>query len=168
MALLRRGWPPGMMGLAALVLLLAWWVMSPGVVRGILRERVFDQILPRLHANTSKEPGVVIVDIDRTALSLFGTWPWPRQRLAAFVAAVAEGHPAAIGVDILLAGPDRFSAEGDTALAQALSGAPVGTRLRAGYGQLFRSGPACHANPCARGRTFAGPVAGQWGDRPAA
>ena len=125
MALLRRGWPPGIAGLAALVLLLAWWVMSPGVVRGILRERVFDQILPRLHANTSKEPGVVIVDIDRTALSLFGTWPWPRQRLAAFVAAVAEGHPAAIGVDILLAGPDRFSAEGDTALAQALSGAPV-------------------------------------------
>jgi hypothetical protein len=55
MALLRRGWPPGIAGLAALVLLLAWWVMSPGVVRGILRERVFDQILPRLHANTSKE-----------------------------------------------------------------------------------------------------------------
>jgi adenylate cyclase len=111
--------------LAALVLLLAWWVMSPGVVRGILRERVFDQILPRLQASTRQQPDVVIVDIDRAALARFGTWPWPRQRLAALVAAVADGHPAAVGVDILLAGPDRFSAEGDTALAQALSGAPV-------------------------------------------
>ena len=44
------------------------------------------------------------------------------------MAAAAAAHPAALGLDILLAGPDRFSpdaaADGDTLLAAALSDAP--------------------------------------------
>ena len=70
-------------------------------------------------------PGVVIVDIDRDALARFGAWPWPRGRLADVVAAVVAGKPAVLGLDMLLAGPDRFSANGDAALARALLGAPA-------------------------------------------
>jgi adenylate cyclase len=125
MVMLRRGLPPGLVGLAVLTLLLAGWVTSPDVVRGILRERAFDQILPLLPRHANVGPGVVIVDIDRAALVRFGSWPWPRKDLAELVAAVAEGHPAAIGVDILLAGPDRFSTGGDATLAQALAGVPA-------------------------------------------
>ena len=129
MAMLRRGLPPSLVGLATLVLLLGIWSLAPDVVRGVLRERAFDLLLPLLPRPAAAGPGVVIVDIDRAALARFGPWPWPRRRLAQVVAAAAAGHPAVLGLDILLAGPDRFSADvrpgnGDTLLAEALSGAP--------------------------------------------
>jgi hypothetical protein len=38
---------------------------------------------------------------------------------------VAARHPAALALDILLTGEDRFSTDGDTLLAHALSGAPA-------------------------------------------
>ena len=107
-----------------LLALLAAWGLSRDFVRGALRERAFDLVLPLLPRPAYSGPDVVIVDIDRDALARFGTWPWQRGRLAEVVAAVAAGKPAAIGLDILLAGPDRFSADGDAALARALSDAP--------------------------------------------
>jgi adenylate cyclase len=125
MVIPRRELLPGLIGAVVLALLLAGWVGSPDAVRGILRERAFDRILPLLPRHAPTEPGVVIVDIDRAALTQFGPWPWPRKHLAELVAAVAQGHPTAISLDILLAGTDRFSADGDTALALALSGAPT-------------------------------------------
>ena len=67
---------------------------------------------------------MVIVDIDRAALARFGPWPWPRHRMAELVSAAAAGQPAVLALDILFAGPDRFSADGDAALARALSAAP--------------------------------------------
>ena len=116
------------MGLSVLVLLLGLWSLSPEVVRGALRERAFDLLLPLLPMPASSGPGVRIVDIDRTALARLGPWPWPRKRLAEVVASAAAGHPAVLALDILLAGPDRFSPDaggnGDTLLAEALSGAP--------------------------------------------
>jgi adenylate cyclase len=143
--MLRRllpGWP----GLAILGILLAAWSLSPEVVRGGLRERALDLLAPRpAIANT----GVVIVDIDRAALARFGPWPWPRARLARVVEVAAAAKPAALGIDILLAGPDRFSPaallaalpdvsariellsalaklpDGDTALADAIARAPA-------------------------------------------
>ncbi len=125
MVLPRREVLPGLVGIVVLALLLAGWVASPNAVRGTLRERALDRILPLLPRHAAAGPGVAIVDIDRAALVRFGAWPWPRKHLAELVAAVAEAHPAAIALDILVAGTDRFSAEGDAALAQALSGAPT-------------------------------------------
>jgi adenylate cyclase len=124
MVLLPRGISPGFAGLAVLLALLMAWGLSRDVVRGALRERAFDLVLPLLPRPAYSGPAVVIVDIDRDALARFGAWPWPRGRLAEVVAAVAAGKPAAIGLDMLLAGPDRFSADGDAKLAQALSDAP--------------------------------------------
>ena len=118
MVLLPRGISPSFAGLAVLLALLAAWGLSRDVVRGALRERAFDLVLPLLPRPAYSGPGVVIVDIDRNALARFGTWPWPRGRLAEVVAAVAAGKPAAIGLDMLLAGPDRFSEDGDAALAR--------------------------------------------------
>ncbi len=124
MVLLPRGISPGFVGLAVLLALLTAWGLSRDVVRGALRERAFDLVLPLLPRPAYSGPAVIIVDIDRDALARFGAWPWPRGRLAEVVAAVAAGKPAAIGLDMLLAGPDRFSADGDAKLAQALSDAP--------------------------------------------
>jgi adenylate cyclase len=124
MAMLTRGLPPSLVGLAALVLLLATWSLAPNGVRFALRERAFDLLLPLLPMQAAAFPDVVIVDIDRAALTRFGPWPWPRKRLAEVVAAAAAGHPAVVGLDVLLAGPDRFSGDGDAVLAQALMAAP--------------------------------------------
>ncbi|HEX3401263.1 MAG TPA: adenylate/guanylate cyclase domain-containing protein [Acetobacteraceae bacterium] len=124
MVVLRRGISPGLAGFAVLLALLAVWSLSQDVVRGTLRERTFDLVLPLLPHPARGGPSVVIVDIDRDALARFGAWPWSRRRLAEVVSAAAAGKPVALGIDILLAGTDRFSEDGDAMMAQAVSGAP--------------------------------------------
>lgn len=124
MVVLRRGISPGLAGFAVLLALLAVWSLSQDVVRGTLRERTFDLVLPLLPHPARGGPSAVIVDIDRDALARFGAWPWSRRRLAEVVSAAAAGKPAALGIDILLAGTDRFSEDGDAMMAQAVSGAP--------------------------------------------
>jgi signal transduction histidine kinase len=52
-------------------------------------------------------PQTVIIDIDSTSLERIGQWPWPRDQLAKLVD--AAGAARAIGIDILLAEPDRLS-----------------------------------------------------------
>ena len=124
MVVLRRGISPGLAGFAVLLALLAVWSLSQDVVRSTLRERTFDLVLPLLPHPARGGPSVVIVDIDRDALARFGALPWSRRRLAEVVSAAAAGKPAALGIDILLAGTDRFSEDGDAMMAQAVSGAP--------------------------------------------
>ena len=123
-AILGREGRPILVGLALLVVLLAVWAFSPGAARHTLRERTLDLLLPLLSRQPAGTPEVVIVDIDRAALARFGPWPWPRQRMAELVSDAAAGHPTVLAIDILFAGPDRFSADGDAALARALSAVP--------------------------------------------
>src|SRR5262249_51621166 len=42
-------------------------------------------------------------------LETVGPWPWPRTRLAHLLAVLAASKPAVIGLDMLLADPDRLS-----------------------------------------------------------
>ncbi len=74
-----------------------------------VRLRVFDfeqRMVPRVQ---SDQP-VIIVAIDEEALEApRGQWPWPRTLVAALFSRIAAAHPAAIGVDIIFAEPDRFS-----------------------------------------------------------
>ena len=106
------------------MVLLTTWTLSPGGARLALRERALDLLLPLLSWQSGGGPDVVVVDIDRAALARFGPWPWPRRRMADLVAAVADGRPAVLALDILFAGQDRFSPDGDAALARALSMVP--------------------------------------------
>jgi len=94
-------------------------------MRITLRERAFDVLLPLLSSHAGSPAGAVIVDVDRDALARVGSWPWPRGRLAEVVAAAAAGKPAALGLDMLLAGQDRLSTDGDAELARALSEVPT-------------------------------------------
>jgi adenylate cyclase len=123
-AILGREGRPVLLGLILLVVLLAMWAFSPGAGRHALRERALDLLLPLLSRQPAGAPDVVIVDIDRAALARFGPWPWPRHHMEELVSAAAAGQPAVLALDILFAGPDRFSADGDAALARALSAAP--------------------------------------------
>lgn len=121
-------WVIGAMSLAALLIV---WAGVPGL-RGFLRERALDQLLPLAMPVAGTASNVIIVDIDQATLDGFGPWPWPRATLAKLVTAVAAGRPVAVALDILLAGPDRFAdaiegqaTQGDTALRDALKPVPA-------------------------------------------
>ncbi|MEO8406962.1 MAG: CHASE2 domain-containing protein, partial [Oxalobacteraceae bacterium] len=60
-------------------------------------------------ANEKIAQNAVVIDIDDVSLAAAGQWPWPRYRMASLVQAVADGKPAAIGLDILFSEPDRTS-----------------------------------------------------------
>ncbi|HUM16285.1 MAG TPA: CHASE2 domain-containing protein [Candidatus Nitrosotalea sp.] len=97
----------------------------------LLRLASFDTYQSLLPRTPRSEP-VVIVAIDEDSLRVHGQWPWPRSWLARLVGRIAEARPAAIGLDILMAEPDRLSpgrlpelVEGlDPGLAQRLAGMP--------------------------------------------
>ena len=71
----RRGLPASLTGLAVLAVLLTVWGASTDIVRGTLRERSFDVLLPLLPRPAIIRPSVVVIDIDRASLARFGPWP---------------------------------------------------------------------------------------------
>ncbi|CAN5252319.1 adenylate cyclase CyaD1 [soil metagenome] len=96
---------------------------DPGAIFRGMREAAFDRLLVWM-PRAAMPNGAVIVDIDRDALAEYGPWPWPRDRLAQLVAAIADAKPAALAIDILL--PERSERDGgDDALAAALARAPT-------------------------------------------
>ena len=119
----RLPWPV-FAGLTAFLLALGIWAGASDTVRDPARERAFDRLAPLLFRSAPMWPEAVIIDIDRAALARLGAWPWPRGQLARVVAAAAMGKPAVIALDLLLAGPGRWSANGDALLANALGLTP--------------------------------------------
>jgi adenylate cyclase len=89
-----------------------------------LRDAVFDtyqRLMPRSRASAP----AVIVAIDERALDARGQWPWPRTVMAELMRAILAAQPAAVGVDLFFAEPDRASPAGDAALAEAIDGEKV-------------------------------------------
>ena len=132
---------PLMLITAALLLAGLTVRINDGTALGALRNLVFDeyQRLDPLHY----DPGspVRIVTIDEGSLAVLGQWPWPRAVLADIIDKLTAMGAAAIGLDMILAEPDRMSPEniagmmpaGDkrTALLAALDGAPQNDALLA-------------------------------------
>lgn len=93
----------------ALMLAVLGFLASRTTAIETIRERAFD-ILLRLEARPpSGGDEVLVVDIDRAAIEQIGPWPWSREQLAKVLASVASVKPKAIGLDILLFGPDERS-----------------------------------------------------------
>jgi adenylate cyclase len=103
------------LALAAVLLFLP--ALYPPFFTG-MRLKGFDleeRLMPRRQQNLP----VVIVAIDEASLAQpFGQWPWPRTLVAQLVSKIAEGRPAALGVDIIFSEPDRFSPENLAAALQ--------------------------------------------------
>ncbi|HEY2106925.1 MAG TPA: CHASE2 domain-containing protein [Candidatus Binataceae bacterium] len=99
--------PGRILAVSVLALLVGIRIVDPRIISSI-RLRGFDfeqQLAPRLY-----QPSPVrIVAIDDRSLKQVGQWPWPRAKVAQLVDAIAAGHPAALGVDIIFAEQDRFS-----------------------------------------------------------
>lgn len=97
------------MALSALVLLLALAlrIADPPVVQE-LQLRFFD-LLQELKPRHYTPVPVRVVDIDDASLERLGQWPWPRTMLAGLIDRLNALGAAAIGLDIVLAEPDRTS-----------------------------------------------------------
>ncbi|WP_159715557.1 CHASE2 domain-containing protein [Geminicoccus flavidas] len=113
---------PALAGLLCALLLASVQVLDPAVWRVRALDLLQLVMGPLEAAAGGPEPAfaVTVVDIDRASLEAIGPWPWPRATMAKLVAAVAEAGPAAIGIDILFAEPDRRS---PAALARQLAAA---------------------------------------------
>jgi CHASE2 domain-containing sensor protein len=72
------------------------------------RQLLFDQYQRRYPRVPTAQP-VTIVEIDEQALATVGQWPWPRNRLADLVDAIAALKPLAIGLDVYMPEPDQTS-----------------------------------------------------------
>ena len=147
----RRASPPVLAGLLAGLAVLLLAQTAPLAWRESLRERVFDTMLSATERwrPAPAEPKLAFVAIDGASLDRVGPWPWPRETLARLIAAVTAEKPAAIALDILLAGEDERSPaalarrlaeatgraeigaltsalpDGDQALAEAVTAGPV-------------------------------------------
>lgn len=83
--------------------------LETGPIPG-LRLALFDsyqQIQPRIRASAP----VTIVAIDEKALDHYGQWPWPRDLMAKLLENLNTHRPIAMGLDIIMAEPDRLSPE---------------------------------------------------------
>jgi adenylate cyclase len=72
------------------------------------RQLLFDQYQRHFPRIPAAQP-VTIVEIDEETLASVGQWPWPRNRLAGLIDAIAAHKPLAIGLDIYMPEPDQTS-----------------------------------------------------------
>ncbi len=72
------------------------------------RQLLFDQYQRRYPRIPTAQP-VTIVEIDEETLAMVGQWPWPRNRLAGLIDAIAALKPLAIGLDMYMPEPDQTS-----------------------------------------------------------
>lgn len=122
-----KGRPLAVLVLAAVFLL---QITGGGSDFNRLRQAAFD-FYQRLQPRAVESIPVAIVDIDEQTLRQFGQWPWPRTKLASLIEKTHELGALAIGLDIILAEPDRMSPQ---EFADDYPGLPAG--LESGLRQL--------------------------------
>lgn len=105
---------------------------------GSARQLLFDHYQRRFPRVPTTQP-VIVVEIDDRTLEAIGQWPWPRNRLANLVDAIAAQKPLAIGLDIYMPEPDQTSPDqvadnlpaSETALITGLRALPSHERVLA-------------------------------------
>lgn len=115
---------PVVAGVVTLALSILAAGLMPSTWRDTLRENSFDLTLAaaeflRPKTTNQASPPVVVIDIDRRSVEVLGAWPWPHDRMARLLEAVAVAKPAVMAVDILFAEIDSRS---PAALARQLAG----------------------------------------------
>ncbi|MBL8383076.1 MAG: CHASE2 domain-containing protein [Burkholderiales bacterium] len=94
-------------GVAVLLLLVALaWLETPWHRR--LQFAWFDAC-QTLSPRRLVELPATVVQIDEKALAELGQWPWPRSVMARLIDAIDAHQPSAIGIDVIMAEPDRWS-----------------------------------------------------------
>lgn len=135
-------------GLLSSFCLIALYLLHPGIVART-NHRATDMVMALAQVRAVSN-AVIIVDIDDASLARYGQWPWPRSRIAQLLDAIHATGVASVGLDFILAEPDRFSpnvADNDLVLASALKRGP----FVLGYEFLFKESnsnqPTCNLHP---------------------
>jgi adenylate cyclase len=103
------------------------------------RQLLFDQYQRRFPRIPTAQP-VTIVEIDEETLATVGQWPWPRNRLANLIDAIAALKPLAIGLDIYMPEPDQTSPDKVAAnLPKAATGLAAGLRALPSHEAILAS-----------------------------
>lgn len=100
-----RGRP---LGALFLTIMLALTLLPDSGPAAGLRLALFDTY-QGLFPRERRSAPAIIVAIDEQSLAEHGQWPWPRTLLAQLIDHIAEGGPAAVGIDVLFPEPDRLS-----------------------------------------------------------
>ncbi len=151
---LRLSRPVAAGGLAGLAVIL-FVVLAPASWRETQRAQIFDLMLAQVADWRTHPPApkLAIVAIDAASLEAIGPWPWRRETLARLVGAVSAAKPAAVALDLLLAGEDTRS---PAALARRLA-AETGNAALAALAPTLEDGDGLLADALA-----AGPVVLGW------
>ncbi|MEK9868047.1 MAG: CHASE2 domain-containing protein, partial [Betaproteobacteria bacterium] len=111
----KKLWPVLNIGVPAglCALLLALRLIDPGAVFEKLRLSILDSYhsleVEQTQSESSDLPTIHLVQIDDEALETFGQWPWSRDKLGGILISLYEKGAAVVGLDLLLAEPDRLS-----------------------------------------------------------
>src|SRR5262249_41660085 len=112
-----------------------------------LRNWVFDTY-ERVWPPERPADRTLIIDIDGDSIRHLGQWPWPRDQLARLVQKAAAAR--VVGIDLLLAEPDRLATRGhetDAVLAASLRQVPVVLAAAADPTEEFPPPPMPSATP---------------------
>ena len=92
-------------------LLMVLRVTDPGAVFEKLTHSILDgyQSLDVESSESAEAKPVRLVQIDDEALEAFGQWPWSRDKLGEILITLYEKGATVVGIDLLLAEPDRLS-----------------------------------------------------------
>ncbi|MCL2020767.1 MAG: adenylate/guanylate cyclase domain-containing protein [Betaproteobacteria bacterium] len=84
----------------------------------------FKDLLLQIMVDPTPETRVTVVDIDDDSIEQFGSWPWPRERIADLAEVLLTDYQArAVGLDIIF--PEPRDPEGDLRLAILAEHAPL-------------------------------------------
>ena len=108
-------------------------------------DSLFDSVIARRPVDPASSGRVIVAEIDECSIKYFEKkgetgWPWPRDRHADLLTAIADAGATAVGYDVLFLDKQTGQAGSDDMLMQvAGSGAPM--FFGANYGGLDPTGP---------------------------
>src|SRR5436190_18698345 len=105
--------------LAAIAAACVWWLPP----LQLLEERSRDALTLRSE-HEERSPDIVVVDISEESLKKYGTWPWPRARMADLIEELV-GPLGARGVALDMVLPEAADTAGDARLASLAKHAPL-------------------------------------------
>ncbi len=98
-----------LMGMAVTSVVVLWYLIHPSFIQYFIHKTT-DVILATAEPKSSNG-AVVVVDLDEKSLNKYGQWPWPRFRLAYLMEKIRKLGATSIGLNMILAEPDRTSPE---------------------------------------------------------
>ena len=88
--------------------LLVTIILFSDALERTLAHRLFDAYQALMPRQRISAPAIIVA-IDEASLKAHGQWPWPRTVVTRLCEAINTAGPAAVGIDIIFAEPDRFS-----------------------------------------------------------